>query len=373
MFIIDFIFNTTGGTENQVTKLLWNMDKKKYDMYLLALHNTDWLNQNSNDLGCAVQAFDYNVVKHRDPRNLKCFLEVTRFIRKVKPDIVITFFPTSYIFGVLAARIAGVLIIISTRRDFGLWLDRRILPFLKFANRFVTAIITNATAIAELVAREEDFNPDKIHVIYNGLDMKAFSSTNKNPDDVRASLGIPGDGHVVGLLAGLRPMKHHKTLFCAASHILQKRDDIYYLLIGDGPMRSELERLVKDLKIEEFIHFTGWQKDVRPFLSILDIGVNCSANEGLSNAIMEYMASGIPCIVSEAGGNRELIEHGVNGYTFELDNSMQLAELILDLLDNDALREEFSARSKKKILEEFSMEKMTAAYDTFFVQLANTT
>jgi L-malate glycosyltransferase len=73
-------------------------------------------------------------------------------------------------------------------------------------------------------------------------------------------------------------------------------------------------------------------------LELIDIGVNRSSMEGLSNAIMEYMASGVPCIVSNAGGNPELIENGVNGYTFELDNTSELANHIINLLDNKELQ-----------------------------------
>jgi glycosyltransferase involved in cell wall biosynthesis len=143
--------------------------------------------------------------------------------------------------------------------------------------------------------------------------------------------------------------------------------------VGDGPLRKDLATVASALEIGNHIHFMGWQEDVGPFLSVFDIGVNCSANEGFSNAIMEYMTYGVPCIVSDAGGNPELVEHGINGYTFELDNDEELANQIIGLLDNKERQKEFVSKSKQKILEQLTLEKMIDAYDRYFTQILGIT
>jgi len=134
-------------------------------------------------------------------------------------------------------------------------------------------------------------------------------------------------------------------------------------------LRRGLEDLASDLGISGHVHFVGTQEDVLPFLGILDVGINCSANEGLSNAIMEYMAHGVPCIASRAGGNPELIEHKVNGYLFELDDEKQLSALIAKLLAEQETMKDFASRSKEMILESFTLEKMIEEYDRYFIEI----
>jgi glycosyltransferase involved in cell wall biosynthesis len=373
MVIIDFIYDTTGGTENQVLLLLKNIDHSKYEIHLVCLHNTPWLREQFNIQHCVTKAFNYNVFNHADIGNLSSFGAVTRYIRRIKPDIVMTFFPTSYILGVLAARLAGVKNIVSTRRDHGLWLKKGILPLLKFANKFVKMIVTNAEAIKQLVVEEEGFDQNRIHVIYNGIDVKQFLYVYKPNNDIKATLRIPLKNFVIGLVAGLRPMKRHETFLKAAARVLKSRKDVHFILVGDGSTRAELEEMAKEFSIEKHIHFVGWQKDVRPFLSVMDIGLNCSANEGLSNAIMEYMACGVPCIISRAGGNEELIQHGENGYTFELDNADELASLIVDLLNNEQRRTHFALKARAAIEKNFSIEKMVSSYECLCSRLTSGT
>ena len=367
MFVIDFIYKTTGGTENQLVKLINNLDSDKYEIYLLSLRNTPWIIENRNKLKSEVKAFNYNVFNHKDLGNIISFFKITKYIKEVNPDILLTYFRTSYILGTFAARLAGIGNIISTRRDYGLWLDdKRYIYILKLANKFVRGIIVNSHAVKELTSRKEKFDDSRIYVIYNGIDIDNFKHNGNSRESLKQKLGIPLNHCVVGIVAGLRPMKRHVTFLKAAERILKEKNNKHFVIVGDGPLRKDLEELSKELGIYEHIHFVGWQRDVISYLSIFDIGVNCSSNEGLSNAIMEYMAYGIPCIVSRAGGNEELIKNGVNGLTFELDNDEHLANMVIMLLENDKMKKEFVESSRKIIENEFSVERMIENYDRLF-------
>lgn len=177
----------------------------------------------------------------------------------------------------------------------------------------------------------------------------------------------------MGIVAHLVPMKRYGTFLRAAKRVLDRRKDIDFVIVGDGPLRGELELLAYKLRIKEHVHIVGAQEDVLPYLSFFDVGVNCSANEGLSNAIMEYMAYGVPCIVSDAGGNPELIEHGINGYLFELGNDIELANKIIYLLDDEKKQKEFISKSKEKIMEKLTLDKMISAYDGYFTEILRVT
>ena len=135
-------------------------------------------------------------------------------------------------------------------------------------------------------------------------------------------------------------------------------------------MKEEIKTLAESFNIRHKLYFAGLQKDVMPYLSIMDIGVNCSEKEGLSNAIMEYMAAGVPCVVSNAGGNTDLITHNVNGYTFELDDYKTLAALTLKLLDDQKTRRNVVKHAREKVEREMTVDAMLFNYDNLYQRLA---
>lgn len=131
---------------------------------------------------------------------------------------------------------------------------------------------------------------------------------------------------------------------------------------GDGSLEIELRNLARDEGIENRIHFVGAQSDVIKYLSILNIGINCSEGEGLSNAIMEYMASGLPCIVSNGGGNTDLIDHEKQGLVFSVDDYQQLANFIVELLNDEERSNKYASAARNKIEQEMSTQAMLDHY-----------
>jgi glycosyltransferase involved in cell wall biosynthesis len=181
---------------------------------------------------------------------------------------------------------------------------------------------------------------------------------------------------VVGLIANYRPMKRHETFVRAADAIVRKRDDIDFVLVGcdavPGEPKKAIQQLVASLGIVRRVHFAHADGNVQDFLSILDVGVNCSEGEGLSNAIMEYMAAEIPCVVSNSGGNPDLITDGVNGYTFALGDHYALARKILRLIDDDTARQRFTQNAKEKVRNEMNLEAMVSRFTQFYRSLRST-
>jgi L-malate glycosyltransferase len=367
LFIIDFIYGLSGGTETQLVRIINNLDKRKYNIRLLCLKNTLWIKKHASDLKCGIKIVDINKLKN--PMNMVTCFKIFLYLKKQRPDIVMTFFPLSNILGVFVARIANMKIIISTRRDYGLWLQKRGLIFLRIANIFVKRIVTNSYKVKQLTSRVESYDSSKIDVIYNGIEVDSSRAFVSKSRSLLEKYGIPLNNKVIGIVAGLKPMKKHTVFIKAAKLVLESRPDVSFFIVGDGPLRRELKTLTGELKLINDIHFVGSQEDIVPFLSTFDIGINCSSNEGLSNAIMEYMAYGVPCIVSRAGGNEELVKKGVNGYTFELDNYHELAELIIKLLGDNGKQRQFALKSIEIASNILSVDKMVKIYDNYFKQL----
>ena len=367
-FIIDVLDTDLAGTENQLIKLINGLDKTKFNVQLICLKSHPWFQANRNILDCFSTIIEINRFNKID--TYLNFFKLINAFKSNNPDIVHTFFPTGNIVGVIAAKLAGVKLIISSRRDFGEWINGRYLFATKLANKFVDAVITNSYQVKELTERKERLKNGKVFVISNGIDTASFRAFDRSCS-LKKKLNIPDHHKVVGIVANFRPMKHHYTFLKAAREILKTRDDVSFILVGKGSLQADLERTVNLYGINDHMHFTGPQKEVIPYLSIMDVGINCSEKEGLSNAIMEYMASGVPCVVSDAGGNSDLISHNINGYTFKLDDYKALADLTLDLIKDKETRDKFIFNAREKIEKEMSLEVMLSKYETIYQKLLN--
>jgi len=367
-YIIDVLDTNLAGTENQLIKMINGVDKGRFDVELICFSDHPWFKANKERLECSTKIF--SIAKFKKPATYLEFFKLANYLRSSKPDVVHTFFPVGNIVGVLASKLAGVKVIISSRRDYGEWMSPRYLFFTKLANRFVTRIIANSNAVKELTLEKEGPGEDRVGVIYNGIDPD-FCRGLVRDSGLKKSLKIPEGNLVAGIVANFRPMKHHQTFIMAASEVLKSRKDITFLLIGSGRLKSEMERLAAELKIGDNLIFPGSLPDVLPYLSIMDIGVNCSEGEGLSNAVMEYMCAGIPCVVSRAGGNPDLIQDGINGRTFEIDDYKTLAVIMLKLFEDAGVRSRFTAEARMKIEREMSLEVILSRYEGLYAGLAN--
>lgn len=370
VLMIDRIGSDLAGTENQLLKIIAGLDRRRFDIHLICLDDRPWFQAHRAEFNCATYLLPINRFKH--PATYVNFLRLVQLLRRLTPDIVHTFFPVANIVGVLAARFAGVRQIVSSRRDYGEWMLRHYLAATRFANRFVTRIVTNSPQVKALTQRVEKVKEDRIEVIYNGIELARYAGMRRD-EALKQSLGIAATNKVVGIVANFRPMKRHETFVRAAREVLQQRSDVDFVLLGEAFVEGRqevLEALARSLEVRERMHFVGRRPDVLRFLSFMDIGVNCSQGEGLSNAVMEYMAAGVPCVVSDSGGNPDLVSFDVHGAVFKLDDHAGLAAEILRLLGDPQLSKRYAASARQRIDTEMSLPAMLSAYERFYERLA---
>lgn len=373
VFIIDRLVTNTAGTENQLLKIIGGLDPQRFDLHLISFKNHPWFEKHRHTLACKTYVVEINRFK-RPMAYTNCF-KLVGLLRDLRPDIVHTFFPVGNIVGVLCARLARVPHIISSRRDYGEWMRTGYLLATRFANRYVSRVVVNSRLVGELTQRAEKMDGRRIDVIYNGIEVGTFSRIRRD-EALKHQLGIASSNKVVGLVANYRPMKRHLTLVRAAKLILGQRNDVDFLLIGvdvmAGGIRDRVKDLITELGIQSRFHFVDTCLDVTPYLSIMDIGVNCSAGEGMSNAVMEYMAAGVPCIVSDSGGNPDLISADVHGAVFGLDDHAGLASGILGLLEDLPRRRRYIENARQRLEREMSMPAMIGAYERLYCRMVGT-
>ncbi len=368
VFVVDHFYSDQAGTENQLSKLIRGL-ASRFDLELITFRDSEWARTTAK-LPCRITVFQIDkFTRLYTYRNLFRFL---RHLRARRPHVVHTFFPVANILGVLCARLAGVPAIVASRRDYGEWMSARYLYATRIANRFATGIVANSHEVKRLTERVEGFSGDRIEVIYNGIALERFGRKT-DPCSIKSTLGIPETHKVVGLVANYRPMKRHDTFVRAAAQILRRRDDISFLLLGKNAFRGNPKKRVEDLVtalgVGHRVHFSHAAGNVQDYLALIDVGVNCSEGEGLSNAIMEYMAAGVPCVVSDSGGNPDLITDGVHGYTFPVGDSDALAQKILRMLDDEPARRRFTERAYARVRDEMSVEAMLDHFTRYYTGL----
>jgi glycosyltransferase involved in cell wall biosynthesis len=298
---------------------------------------------------------------------------MSRYLRATKPAVVHTFFPVSNIVGVLAAKFAGVKAIVSSRRDFGEWMSPRYLAATRIANRAAGWIVTNSTQVKLLTERVEKYPAERIEVIFNGIDLNGMTLP-PGRDAVRSALGIPAGDTVITLVGNYRPMKRHFTLVEAAAELVARQRPVSFLLVGGDygpgePIKTELRRRAAAAGVDGKFFYAHAKGDVQKYLSATDVGVNCSQGEGISNAIMEYMACGIPVVAAASGGNPDLVEHEVTGLLFPLENARELATNIERLLDDAPLRERVALRAREQLATRMTNAAMIDRFRKFYTQI----
>ena len=241
----------------------------------------------------------------------------------------------------------------------------------------VNQYLANSEAVKDFYVKNIGVQPEKITVIPNGIDIAYFDSITPDPE-LRKSLGIKPDDFVIICVANLHPNKGHRYLLEAfeqlhpiPSHPFQggeSKRGLKLILVGDGTERKNLEQQIKNYQSKNNILFLGRRTDIPQLLKISDIFVLPTMFEGMSNAILEAMASGLPVITTGIPENKEIIEDNKTGLIVPVKNSIALAQTIEKLLGDKNQSESLGGNARKKIQEYFDLKIITTKTAKFFSQ-----
>jgi len=365
-YIIDTIESPTAGTEKQLLMLIKHLDRSKIQPFLCVLRISDWLENEFTDCGL----IDIGFHSFGNPYSYLNMLKFSSWLRKQNIDIVQTHFTEGNKVGVLAAKLAGVNTIISTRRNQGYWHNRSEIFILKLINKWVTCFLANSENTRLWAANAEGVDPRRIRVIYNSLEIDRFFKASEIEQSVfRKELGFPCNAVIVGIVANLRPVKaiHH---FIKASKIVSETSpEARFVIVGDGPEMGHLESLCSELGMKSLVRFLGKRTDIPEILGCIDIGVLSSESESFSNSIVEYMASGLAVVCTAVGGAREAIEDGVNGYVVDPGDILVMAERLNCIIEK---RQYFNMGSagREKAFQMFSHKDVFERYQKLYEEMA---
>jgi sugar transferase (PEP-CTERM/EpsH1 system associated) len=277
--------------------------------------------------------------------------------------------------AVAAARLARVPGVVHSEHGYeletlsGLPFRRRILCRTLFP--LADAVFTVTADLRNYHSKQSWLAARNFRVIYNGVDTEKFSPRSGAGLRMRKQLGIPEASVVIGSVGRLVPIKDYSTLLDAAEILLRQRRDVHVLLVGDGPERTGLQdRVARSAILTGRVTFAGASDNVPDLLNALDVFVLPSISEGMSNTILEAMASGLAMVVTRAGGNSELVEDGRSGLLFAPRDLQALAQLLLGLFEDSGKRLSLGAAARARAVEHFGLASMIRQYRDLYLELA---
>jgi glycosyltransferase involved in cell wall biosynthesis len=300
--------------------------------------------------------------------DLLVLFRLWRLMRTRHIDAVVTVGAGDKMFwGRLAAKLAGVPVIASALHSTG-WPDS-----VGKLNRLLTpitdAFIGVADAHGQHLIEHEHFPAEKVNIIYNGVDTDRFCPRDKQA--ARQVLGLSADAKVIAILAALRPEKNHEMFLAGAAEILKQEPRARFLIIGDGPLRGELEYLADQLGIAEATQFLGSRHDVERILPAADVHVLTSHNEASPVSILEALSCGVPCVASNVGSVKETVVNNVTGRLFPAGDQAKFVANVIDLLDDEPLRTQLGTDGRQAVIDERSLNAMVRGYETLLTRLYN--
>lgn len=356
-----------GGAEKNVYDLSSHLNNQGYNPLVIVFYGGEVSLRLQNE-GVEVRTIEVRKLFSFD--GLGKILNLTSILRDVRPDVVITYHHDADIAGGLAAKLASVPMIISSRRDMGYQLGALHIWYYRLSGFIYDKMLTVSQAVKDEVAQREWINPLKISVIHNGLEIDQFAPNKTLRMQLRQKKGLSSKEIVIVCVASFRPIKGQHYLVRAVSQIRDDCEGVKIIFVGynDNDYGDLVRNLIKELELDKFFEFCGPVTDVVNYLQIADICVLPSEHEGFSNAVIEAMAAGVPVIAARSGGNPEAIEDGKTGFTFESKNSLDLAEKMKILIQQESVRKRMGEEAMKVVRQKFSVARMIDTYiDEMFV------
>ncbi len=348
-----------GGAEKILLTTIRNLNHMLFSIYVISLYNQNAL-LNEYKRHCEKVYF----LKYRNKYNPFIIIKIYKIIKLIKPDVVHTHMPHATIWGRIAALLAGTKIIMTTEHNISVWRKSNFLFwfFYWLTALFTDKIITVSQAIKKQLINTLFISPQKIEVIYNGINIDEFVMEIKAPSDL-LSISHP----IIGTIGRLHKIKGHAVLIESMRFVKKQFPQGNLIIIGDGEEKMKLQRLVRKYALSNSVHFLGTRNDLLGYLKLMDIFVFPSLEEGLGLALIEACAAGKPCIASCVGGIPEIIENSVNGILVPPDEPEILAEKITWLLRNKNIMRQMGLHAKQIVQKKFNITNTIKKLETLYL------
>ncbi|MCM8772865.1 MAG: glycosyltransferase [Candidatus Omnitrophica bacterium] len=362
---ICFVIGTLqiGGAEKQLYLLIKNLDKKIFETVLISLRS----GRMKEDFKKITKLY---ILEKKYKFDLFILFRLIKILKREKPNILHTFMFTSNFWGRIAGIICKIPVIIASERSLDLWKKWYHLFIDKILLKFTKKIVCNSEEVKNIYLKRLNASIEKVDVIYNGIEIEKYEKDEIEFDDLKKEFGIENEKIV--LTGGrLSFEKNLETFLYVSKRVKEEFEEVKFLIVGEGPERGKLERLIQNLGLEKDIIFTGFRQDLPKLIKISDIIVLISLWEGMPNLILEGMACKKPVICSEYGGGKEIIDDGINGFLVKPKDIEDISKKILFLLQNPEICKSMGEKNYLLVKKNFSVEKMIENYQNFYFKILN--
>lgn len=356
-FMIDRL--SRAGTETQLLALLKSLDRTQIQPTLVLLDGEDDLSRALEPTDCPVVRLGLR--KLMSTSALSAARRIRTFWKQHRPEILQVYFTDSAYFGAPLAKVCGIRKVLRVRNNLGYWLTRRHRLLGQLVRPFVDLTLTNTDAGKQALVARDGAAPDEVAVLENGVDTSRFKRF-MLPDTSKKLVRV-------GCVANLRAVKNIDGLMRTAKAALAKHPHLVFEVAGDGEQRAELERLHAELGLGDRFVLRGSVADVPGFLRGVDIAVLPSHSEGMSNALLEYMAAGRAVVATDVGANAQLLDGGRCGVVVPPGDEAAIVSAIGALLANPLQAAGYGAAARRRVAAEYSREAMTKRFETYYRDL----
>lgn len=301
--------------------------------------------------------------------------KLVRLLRRAQPAIVHTHTAKAGTLGRIAAKLAGVPIIVHTFHGHVLsgYFKRSTTRLFLGIERCLARVSTKVLTVSERQRRDllrlRIGQPQTVGVMPLGLELDGLLQCDRRRGEMRRRLGLPAEAPLVGIIARLVPIKDHPTFLEAAADLHRSRPGVRFIIVGDGELRTCLERKALALGLEGSIHFLGWQRDLGPIYADLDLAVLSSLNEGTPVSLIEAMAAGLPVVATDVGGVPDVVADGKTGLLVPPKDPVAMSRAMGTLLDDPDKRRAMGQLGREAVYPQYSDASLLDRMDRLYASL----
>lgn len=351
------------GTEQVIRQLVENTDPERFECAIMCIDGkVGELGQLLADKGFKL----HTLARNTHGLDFKVIKQLKQFVNDNNIDVLHCHQYTPYTYGLFASFGTKAKVIFTEHGRFYpdsyKWKRMLLNPLLSIFTSHVTAI---SKATAEALIKYENFPRKKVQVIYNGINVDTESY--KDDGTLRKELNIAEDTKVLGTISRLDPIKNQPMMIEAFAEVLKSHPNTVLLIVGDGPERTKLETLCQTLAIQDHVIFTGFKVNPQRYFTIIDIFLLSSLSEGTSMTLLEAMAFKKPAVVTDVGGNPEIITDKVNGLITPTEDSSAFNNAINQMLMERNLITDYGYAAYKIFNRTFSADKMSSQFAELYI------
>lgn len=353
-----------GGTEQVIKNLVTGINHDIFEVSILCIEGPigpfgQQLQKQGVSIDCIERAPGFD---------LKLVCKIRKYIIEKQIDILHCHQYTPWVYGVLSALITNAKVIFTEHGRFypdsSSWKRKLINPLLcKITDKITSISKSTKQALVEF----ESIPNRRIEVIYNGI--AKLTPNILATKEIKQQLSITDDKIVFGTIARLDPIKNHKMMLKAFRLVKNKIENTVLVIVGDGEERENITSLIAELNLNDDVIMTGYKATPTSYMSLFDIYLLSSLSEGTSMTLLEAMSISKPCVVTDAGGNPEIIVNQQNGLVTPNDDAESFAQAMLVLAKDKRLCESMAITSLQRYLNFFSQEKMNKDFERCYMEL----